>query len=61
MGGLVWYPTKTQWSVIWTSTVVALVLWLAKDPDPESFPAPVILVAALFLWQVFQGERTSEL
>ncbi len=46
-----WYPTKWQWLVIWISTVLCLVFWLARDPRPEAFVLPAGLVGALFVWQ----------
>ena len=54
-----WYPNKLQWLVIWLSTVICLILWLAGDPEPKGFLGPSLLVAALFIWQVSQGEKTS--
>ncbi len=45
-----WYPTKLQWFVIWTITLLCLVGWLMTDPPPEAFILPAALVAGLFLW-----------
>lgn len=46
-----WYPTKLQWFVIWMTTVLCLIAWLAGDPTPEGFIMPAILVGGLFVWQ----------
>ncbi len=57
-----WYPTKWQWLVIWLTTVLCLVGWLATDPPWEAFLMPAVLVVALFLWQVSAGfaERSRQ-
>ena len=47
-----WYPNKLQWFVIWMTTVICLVAWLAKDPQPDAFILPGIAVGALFFWQI---------
>ena len=56
-----WYPTKLQWFVIWMTLIICLIGWLAtKDPQPEAFIMPGVLVAGLFCWQVsadFRRER----
>ncbi len=55
-----WYPTKLQWSIIWATTLLCTVLWLAKDPGPKSFILPGLLVAGLFVWQAsadFRGTK----
>ncbi len=49
-----WYPSKLQWFLIWMTTFICLIGWLATDPRPESFVLPAALVAALFGWQVSQ-------
>ncbi len=58
-----WYPSKLQWFLIWMTTFICLVAWLATDPRPEAFVVPAVLVAALFCWQVsedFVGRRERE-
>jgi hypothetical protein len=45
-----WYPSKLQWSVIWTATLLCVVGWLFTDPPIESFLLPALLVAGLFVW-----------
>jgi hypothetical protein len=47
-----WYPSKLQWFIIWMTTVICLILWLATNPRPVEFIMPGVLVAALFVWQV---------
>ena len=47
-----WYPTKLQWLIIWLTTVVCLIFWLATDPQPEAFVMPITLIGGLFLWQI---------
>lgn len=47
-----WYPTKLQWFVIWMTTVICLIGWLASDPRPEAFIMPAALIGGLFVWQV---------
>jgi hypothetical protein len=54
-----WYLTKTQWLVIWLTTLFCLVGWLASDPEPQGFILPAMLVGGLFIWQVSQGEEPS--
>jgi uncharacterized sodium:solute symporter family permease YidK len=56
-----WYPSKLQWFLIWITTLICLVAWLATDPAPEGFIIPGVLVAALFGWQVSQDlvQRSS--
>ncbi len=46
-----WYPTKVQWLIIWATTVLCLVGWLASDPPAEAFILPAVLVMGLFFWQ----------
>ncbi len=47
-----WHPTKGQWHLIWASTVVFLIAWLATDPQPEAFFLPFTAIGVLFAWQV---------
>lgn len=46
------YLNKTQWLIIWLTTVACLVLWLASNPEPKAFVLPGLLVCGLFVWQV---------
>ncbi len=55
-----WYPTKSQWLVIWLTTVLCLVGWLASDPTPEAFILPAMLIGALFFWQVSADFRRAK-
>ncbi len=52
------YLTKTQWTVIWMTTVACLVAWLAStNPEPQHFVMPGVLVGGLFVWQVSQKDQ----
>lgn len=50
--GIMWYPTKIQWLVIWLTTVLCLVAWLLKNPPIEAFIMPFALIGVLFVWQI---------
>jgi hypothetical protein len=49
-----WYPNKSQWSVIWIVTIMCLIGWLRSDPEPEAFLMPAMLIGGLFIWHVSQ-------
>ncbi len=55
-----WYPTKVQWLVIWATTVLCLVFWLASNPSPEAFIMPGVLITALFFWQASADFRRTK-
>ncbi len=55
-----WYPTKTQWLIIWATTVLCMVGWLRTDPAPEAFILPVVLVGALFVWHASADFRRTK-
>jgi|GEM_PF-1108670 len=55
-----WYPTRTQWIIIWATTVLCLIGFLANDAQPEAFIPPAMLVAGLFLWQASTDFRRGK-
>ncbi|MGE5644241.1 MAG: hypothetical protein ACM336_00480 [Acidobacteriota bacterium] len=50
MSGFMWYPTKTQWVIIWLATLVCVIGLLARDPEPGAFLMPAFVVCGLFVW-----------
>jgi len=55
-----WYPSKLQWFVIWSVTLLCVVGWLTTDPEPEAFIMPAVLVLALFVWQASADFRHTK-
>ncbi len=55
-----WYPSKTQWSVIWMTTVIFLIGWLRTDPSPDAFILPAALIGVLFFWQASQDFKGNQ-
>jgi hypothetical protein len=49
---MMWHPTKGQWHLIWASTLVFLISWLATDPEPHAFFLPFTAIGALFAWNI---------
>jgi hypothetical protein len=49
-----WFPTRAQWFVIWTVTVLALLIWWL-DPSGNEFRKGIIsvlIIGALFIWRL---------
>ena len=47
-----WHPTTQQWHVIWASTLLMLIAFLASDPEPHRFVLPGAAIGLLFVWNV---------
>lgn len=55
-----WYPSRSQWLVIWLTTVVALALWIGGAPfgrGQDRAAVAVVLLGALLVWQLAAPRR----
>lgn len=57
---VMWYPSKTQWVVIWLSAVVFLIGVLATDPHPQALILPCMMLGMLFLWHATGSPEDTE-
>ncbi len=45
-----WHPTRNQWHCIWAATLIMLLAWLTRDPEPYAFLLPFTTIGVLFVW-----------